>query len=81
MTLGFSTLENRWWSSLCRFAVKIENDKRFEQFLQKNPASHGMTVRERNVYREPAAKSERFRRSPVVTIIRMLNEQKKKELK
>ena len=71
--LQMETLSVRWSKQFTRFASKVESEKRFKRFLMLNPATHGMDIRRRNTYYVPTSRTERYRRSPINSILRCLN--------
>ena len=74
---SISSLKERREDIFKRFAVKASKDSRFSHWFPLNYAP-AYDVRTREKYREKCVRTERLRKSPVMTMLRVLNEEERK---
>ena len=82
--LGLVTLEERREQMCLKFAKQCLKLDKMKQFFPRNSNSHAMEVRSSEFYKVVRSHTERFRKSAIPSMIKMLNDcqkQKKETLK
>ena len=75
--LGLQNLEDRRKSLTLSFAKRSLADGHFSDLIKKRNPSHRMKTRKREYYEVTHANTERLKNSPVITMQRLLNEDRK----
>ena len=74
-THGIATLSARREKEVLKFAIKQANSDRFRAWFPRNDEiNRDLRRGTRNVFKEPFARTERFRNNPLIYMIRKLNE-------
>ena len=79
--LKLDSLRERREISALKFAKKSVNDINFSNFFPKHPGSHNMRTRYPDKYVVNKAHTERYKRSAVPFLQRLLNEDHKRQNK
>ena len=69
--LSLKFLNQRQFDVIKKFAMKMSADDRFSDLF---PRRDGPLTRNKKIYREPYCKTKRYLTSPLVTFLKILNE-------
>ena len=75
--LGLQTLKLRRKTLTLRFIKRSLADGHFRDLFPRRKPEHTMTKRNRDFYKVTHANTERFRHSPIITMQKLLNEEKR----
>ena len=71
--LGLETLEKRRDQMCLKFAKQCLKIEKMKHFFVKNDSEHSMEKRSSNAYKVIRAHTERFRKSAIPSMVKMLN--------
>ena len=66
-------LETRWRNQFEKVGTKWKSDSRFKSYFKPNIPCHQMSLRQRNVYIVPKARTDRLKKSAVAQAIELAN--------
>ena len=75
--MGLVTLEERWNQMCFKFAKQCLKLDKMKKFFTRNKSSHAMEVRNSQFYRVDKYKTERFRKSAIPFMIKLLNDKQR----
>ena len=78
-SLGLETLETRRKNLTLKFAKTSLADGHFSDLIKKKAQKNGSATRNKEYYNVTFAHTERYKKSPILTMQRLLNEDKQKE--
>ena len=68
------SLQTRWQKQFVKFAKSAVQSERLQNLFQPNDPPHHMSLRKDLILKVPFCRTERLRRSAVMSIIRVINE-------
>ena len=74
--LSLENLDQRRLKITKKFATKMASDKRFSELF---PGKEGPSTRNNQIYTEPFCKTRRYSTNPIVTFIKLLNQEAQKK--